>query len=116
MFLYYVLYPRLQRKIPTAFQRESSGFYYFSAEGVTTFHHVTGNRLGASIPAGTWALVASSTTFVQPAEYIRSEGSPFFVVQATSPRSIRWNSWIKEKAPVELFFMNPFTFPELQCG
>lgn len=99
----------------TILQCDSTGFYYFSAKGVVGVDHF-GKSMPHPVPSGTWALIDSKTKVSEPAQYINGNDPPFFVVQATSPRPGRWQSWMKYKAPVENFYMNPFTFEELHVG
>lgn len=89
----------------------------FCSQGVYEFEQLshagpfTGLNYNPSDPhSSIWALIDLGLDLVQPAD-VFVERSPFFVVEATSPRSDRldWTGGL----PPRFFYMNPWEFPEV---
>jgi len=112
-----LLIRRLSLGLPTAFQSIPGRALLFHSQGVYELEQLTDvgpySELGAgtSDPHGSiWVLIDSNTSLIQPGG-VFTERSPFFVVEATSPRINRLE-WMKKVAP-EVFYMKPWTWAEV---
>jgi hypothetical protein len=59
-----------------------------------------------------WALVDSNRVVHDPAPVLFSHGSPFFIVEAVSPRDSRWGL-VKYHGNTRYFYANPFSLNEI---
>jgi hypothetical protein len=112
--MYYLLCLRLSTKQPTIFQSAADYVLLFDEEGVrristkAAFHDVV-----HLLAPKTWALVDANKGVESPAELLAGEASTCFVVVASSPRPSRWVGLEKYKAPMQMYFMEPYTLSEL---
>lgn len=114
--MYYVLCKRLKNREVTALQRDAEWFYLFSERGVTLIDSKTEYGDVPGVSKGTWALVNSNESVTRPAGCFVDADSPFFIVEAASPRPYRWGNRFKGKGVIKMFYMKPFTFQELLCA
>jgi hypothetical protein len=73
------------------------------------------NIPGLSARDSHWALVDSNRVIRDPASVLYMHHSPFFIVQAASPRYERWG-WVKYHGPHQLFYAEPFSLDEILQG
>ena len=108
---------RLAFKLPTALQVDHSFAILFHEGGVSEFTYLNARQRYLTLDPQSnsgrnriWALVDSSPTFPQPANiFIRS--SPFFIVEAVSPRSDHLE-WLKRNH-YNKFHMKPWSASEV---
>jgi hypothetical protein len=62
-----------------------------------------------------WALVDSNKAVEDPAPVLYSLESPFFIVEAASPRKHR-RTWVKYHGNTRFFYTNPFSLEEILRG
>ncbi|KAI0742035.1 hypothetical protein C8Q80DRAFT_1110187, partial [Daedaleopsis nitida] len=93
MFLLYLLLYRLERKLPTAVQFNTSHYVVFDGQGVRV------NDVNDTDPRlkDCWALADSNASVIQPCQAFGTFAR--FIIQATSPKLERWKQWIKYFQP-----------------
>lgn len=115
--LFYFLARCVALGLPTFFQDRPNQLWFFDEKGVDHVRYqdvlswrdlVGSNYVGAPI----WALVDSSTI---PDDVLWWGTSPFFVVQAASPRERHW-AWTKHHRLTTVFYTKPFSLQELLHG
>jgi hypothetical protein len=111
IFLYYLLALRLLKQQPTVFQYEDASVVLFNKNGASRLSPKI--SLAQIPPSKMWALVDSNQSVQIPADMFLRDGSPFFIVMASSPRSTRWDAVQHYKPRMKLWFMKPFTLAEL---
>ncbi|KAI0293027.1 hypothetical protein B0F90DRAFT_189955 [Multifurca ochricompacta] len=92
-FLLYLLFHRLSKGLPTAFQILPDSFVLFTDSGAEVFAH----RFG-ELPDGTWALADSNAKNPLPCNSFLDACGPrdAFIVQTSSPDEKRYKTWKKE--------------------
>jgi hypothetical protein len=115
--LYYILSIRLATSMATFFQKEPDEVWYFDERGIRRIPH---NTNWADIPGidrsqAPWALVDSNFFVTHPAPVLCSNESPFFIVEAASPRERRW-TWSKYHGNTLFFYTHPFSLIEMFQG
>ncbi|KXS09128.1 hypothetical protein M427DRAFT_141376 [Gonapodya prolifera JEL478] len=108
-FLFVLLLWRLRSHKPTAFQWSSDGFVYFSQEGVRFYGASSSSTV--SFAPGAWAL-ADSNQGVQPPCEAFVQQTAAIVIQATSPKEVRYKEWLKQRKG-KVYWMNPWDWPEM---
>ena len=119
MFLLRLLMRRLMLRLPTVFQPGATNPILFHEGGTSEFSRLSDperyKELVFPFPGDhsrrVWALFDPSPDAPQPAGLLTSTSSPFFIVQAASPRS-GYNDWHNKLCP-EIFYMKPWRFSEL---
>jgi hypothetical protein len=107
---------RVAHGLPTLFQNDPKYVWLFDASGVRLLDSEMGwNQISGVIENSHWALVDSNRRVRDPAPVIYDHGSPFFVVQAASPRDDRWG-WVKYHGHSSRFYSKPFSKQELLQG
>ena len=108
---------RLALGLTTFFQHTSDYVLLFDKSGV---YHLASNLQWDAIrdlPTDhiAWALVDSNKSVQNPAELLYELSSPFFIVEACSPRRNRWG-WVKYHGRTQFFYTNPFSLEEILRG
>jgi len=117
-FLYFALVERLLDALPTALQLGRDDIFLFQSDGVRLLPAAANIALLEflhTITPRIWALVDSNATLNIPAEMFISHTSPFYVVQATSPKLDRWKEWKKQRKANEAV-LQPWSWDELCIG
>ena len=115
-FMIWLLMRRLSLELPTVLQVEPSYAILFHKGGVLEFQSLDTLILYEGLcfePGNTgriWALIDASQRLEEPAPIFRG-GKPFFVVEAASPRSKRFE-WAR-KITYQVFYMKRWTFSEV---
>ncbi|KAI0298440.1 hypothetical protein B0F90DRAFT_1669030 [Multifurca ochricompacta] len=92
-FLLYLLFHRLSKGLPTAFQFLPDSFVLFTNSGVKVYAHTFDE-----LPDGTWALADCSAKDPLPCDsfLVACRSRDAFVVQTSSPDEKRYKTWRKE--------------------
>lgn len=105
-FLFYYLFKNLIASQPTALQTNKNSFLLFVKDGVylirfssnTAIYDVQSQLKSLGCKNGIIALVDSSEKIPVPAPVFTDSRFPFYVVQATAPRSYRWLDWLEQRS------------------
>jgi hypothetical protein len=116
LFLLWLFFRRLALGLPTALQVDDAYALLFHEGGVHQFEDPNNNVACDALvfpsgehPKRIWALVNTSQNLSEPAKVFKD--GPFFVVDATYPRSNRLE-WVNE-ARYENFCMRPWSLSEV---
>ena len=117
MFLLWLLMHRLVLGLPTALQIDGSYAILFHQGGVSQFRDPN-DRLAyvkLGFPLGDhrkriWALVDTNPDLSEPGKIFR-HNKPFFIVDATSPRSNHLE--LLDQVAQKAFFMKPWSWSEI---
>ena len=107
---------RLSLELPTVLQVEAGSAILFHEGGVSQFRHLdmiepyVDFESSSGGPGRIWALIDANENLAEPAPIFRSN-TPFFVVEAASPRPKRFE-WAR-KSPYQMFYMKIWTFSEV---
>jgi hypothetical protein len=91
-YIAYVLFRRLQNKLPTAVQLDAHTFVLFDSQGPQ--FHSTEIRKKMLLSRDTWALSDSSASLIQPCDAFQK--STALLIHTTSPARHRWKTWAKQ--------------------
>ncbi|KDQ07448.1 hypothetical protein BOTBODRAFT_48814 [Botryobasidium botryosum FD-172 SS1] len=106
--LYYLLIRRLLMGLPVALQAVRETVLLFLESGTYAVHDAD---ILNFLPEDTWALVDSGLSVNQPAPFLSYPSSPYFIIQAASPRPGRMD-WQKYKH-AKMFYMRPWDWEEI---
>jgi hypothetical protein len=120
LFLFYYLFKNLLAAQPTALQTEKNGFLLFIEDGVylirfsssTTVYDIQSQLRNLGCSKGIVALVDSSEKTPSPAPIFTDSRLPFYIIQATAPRSSRWVDWL-EQSFGSVVVMKPCSWAEI---
>ena len=114
MFLLWLLMRRLALKLPTALQVDKAYALLFHDDGVSEFNldtHPSFQSLWFDDPLSRiWVLTDSNPHLPEPAP-IFTYASPFFIVDAASPRT-EHRGWLSKRG-YEEFYMNTWSMSEI---
>jgi hypothetical protein len=112
--LYYFLARSLALGLTTFFQDAPDYVWLFDKSGVRPLASKMPwvEIRGLSEDHTAWALVDSNRIVHDPALVLFSHGSPFFIVEAVSPRDSRWGL-VKYHGNTRYFYANPFSLNEI---
>ncbi|KAF8224751.1 hypothetical protein L208DRAFT_1380972 [Tricholoma matsutake] len=115
--LYYFLARCLALGLTTFFQDALDYVWLFDKSGV---HSLDSKMTWVEIrdlseDSTAWALVDSNSFVKDPAPVLFGHESPFFIVEAASPRKHRW-AWVKYHGSTRYFYANPFSLEEILQG
>ena len=119
-FLFYYLFKNLLAAQPTALQTEKNGFLLFIEDGVylirfsssTTIYDIQSQLRNLGCKKGIVALVDSSEKSPSPAPVFTDSKFPFYIIQATAPRSSRWVDWLEQRS-ASLVVIKPCSWTEI---
>ena len=117
MFLLRLLMRRFMLQLPTVFQPGTNNPILFHKNGTYELKKFRNPEWYKALAfpenpsCRIWALFDPSPDAPQPAALLTSTSSPFFIVQAASPRS-DYNDWHNKLGP-RYFYMKPWSFLEL---
>jgi hypothetical protein len=119
-FLFYYLFKNLLAAQPTALQTEKNGFLLFIKDGVylirfsssTTVYDIQSQLRSLGCSKGIVALVDSSEKTPSPAPVFTDSRFPFYIIQATAPRSSRWVDWLDQSSG-SVVAMKPCSWTEI---
>lgn len=117
VFLYVLLVLRLQARLPTIYQSRDSHLYYFADNGVFLIHLIPGLiaiNFKSQFSPSTWCLIDSNQSLDTVPVFIQD--LDLFIVQASSPRTHRFEWTKKATSPVRRYFMKSWTLSELLVG
>ena len=111
--LYYILVQRLLEQKPTILQITSQVLFFFSADGVEMLQPSSLVDPASEAYQNTWVLVDINAEVQAPAEMLRRDNSPFFLVIASPPKVSQWQGAPRDGGAVAFWLMKPFTLAEL---
>jgi hypothetical protein len=119
-FLSYYLFKNLLAAQPTALQTDKNSFLLFIKDGVylirfsssTPIYDIQSQLRNHGCKKGIVALVDSSEKIPSPAPVFTDSRFPFYVIQATAPRSSRWVDWLEQRL-ASVVVMKPCSWSEI---
>jgi hypothetical protein len=119
-FLFYYLFKNLLAAQPTALQTDKNSFLLFIEDGVhlirfssnTATYDIQSQLRNLGCSNGIVALVDSSEKSPSPAPVFTDSRFPFYVIQATAPRSSRWEDWLDQRS-ASVVVMKPCSWTEI---
>ena len=107
----------MAQRLPTFFQTSPDYVWLFDGNGVRCIDSRINwvNISGITRTDSHWALVDSNRGVADPAAVLYSHRSPFFIVQAASPRETQFG-WTKYHGPLRRFYTKPFSLEEIFVG
>jgi hypothetical protein len=120
LLLFYYLFKNLLAAQPTALQTDNNSFLLFIEDGVyliqfssnTAIYHIQSQLRNLGCKKGIVALVDSSEKSPSPTLVFTDSRFPFYVIQATTPRSSRWVDWINQRS-ASVVVMKPCSWTEI---